>query len=147
MGEPKERPGDESAAAGPTRMVSGAVPIGDRDTTPAPPSAEALAGGSALRSGSLAPTSVPLFDPITLEEGMTLDLRASSFSSGLSAVAYRTAAEVPAELDVRLAFVLLHVDGETSLEDIAQLVAIAPEEVQARFLELLAMGLVDLRAR
>lgn len=128
MGEPKARLAENA----PGRKLSGPVPIGERETTPAPPSADAT------------PTSVPLFDPVAIAEA-PLPLGAPSFASGVTSIAYRTTAEPPIDLDLRLAFVLLHVDGEATLEEIAQYAGLPGEEVQARFLELLAMGLVDLR--
>ncbi len=131
MAEPKAQLAGQAENA-PGRKLSGPVPIGERETTPAPPSADAT------------PTSVPLFDPVAIAEA-PLPLGAPSFASGVTSIAYRTTAEPPIDLDLRLAFVLLHVDGEATLEEIAQYAGLPGEEVQARFLELLAMGLVDLR--
>ena len=46
---------------------------------------------------------------------------------------------------VRLAFLLLHVDGRSPITEIAALTDIPVEDVQAAFLELAALGLVELR--
>ena len=106
----------------PSHVSSRPVPVGERETTPAPPDAELTPGA----------------------EG-ALRLR-TPFTPAAAAVPFRTGAVVPDDLDLRLAFVLLHVDGEATFETIAQMVALPNGELQARFLELLAMGLVDLRA-
>lgn len=116
------------------RQVSGPVPAGtrsadERETTPAPPPPM----DGAFSWADVTPSVLRLSTP--------------GFARTTGAVAYRTVASTPSDLDVRLAFVLLHVDGESSLEDIAQLAGLPTEEVRARFLELLAMGLVDLRTR
>lgn len=124
MGRPEELANEPERASGlaPSHVSSRPVPIGERETTPAPPSTESPMG----------------------EHG-GLRLR-SPFAASPSTVPFRTAAVVPDDLDLRLAFVLLHVDGAADLEAIAQLVALPSEDLQARFLELVAMGLVDLRA-
>ncbi len=116
------------------RQVSGPVPAGtrsadERETTPAPPPPM----DAALTWADVTPSVLRLATP--------------SFARTTGAVAFRTVAAAPSSLDVRLAFVLLHVDGESTLEDIALLAGLPTEEVRARFLELLAMGLVDLRTR
>lgn len=124
MGEPEKfaKQAERSSGLAPSHVSSRPVPVGERETTPAPPS-----------------TDLP-----RVGEG-ALRLR-SPFTPAATDVPYRTAAVVPDDLDLRLAFVLLHVDGEATFESIAKLVALPGEELQARFLELLAMGLVDLRA-
>jgi hypothetical protein len=58
----------------------------------------------------------------------------------------RTAKEAPADLDLRLAFLLLHADGKTSVKDIALTVQREPLDVLGSFVELAALGLVDLTA-
>src|SRR5438067_7612917 len=56
----------------------------------------------------------------------------------------RTAKEAPADLDLRLAFVLLHADGRASVGDIATAVQRPPLDVLGSFVELASLGLVEL---
>ncbi|HEY8077203.1 MAG TPA: hypothetical protein VIF62_23915 [Labilithrix sp.] len=56
----------------------------------------------------------------------------------------RTGKEPPQDLDLRLAFVLLHADGAASVGEIAQTVQRPPLDVLASFVELSSLGLVDL---
>ncbi len=56
----------------------------------------------------------------------------------------RTDKEPPADLDLRLAFVLLHADGRASVGEIALTVQRPPLDVLASFVELSSLGLVEL---
>ena len=56
----------------------------------------------------------------------------------------RTPKEAPQDLDLRLAFLLLHADGRASVGEIALTVQRPPLDVLASFIELHALGLVDL---
>src|SRR5438128_1089084 len=56
----------------------------------------------------------------------------------------RTKKEAPQDLDLRLAFLLLHADGHASVGDIAQTVQRPPLDVLASFVELSSLGLVEL---
>jgi hypothetical protein len=56
----------------------------------------------------------------------------------------RTRASVPADLELRTSFLLLHVDGRSSLRQIADLTGIEVDEVLEAFLQLTALGLVEL---
>jgi hypothetical protein len=59
-------------------------------------------------------------------------------------VPVRTTAPAPADLDLRLAFVLLHVDGAATVGDIAAAVQRPPLDVLGSFTELASLGLVEL---
>jgi hypothetical protein len=71
-------------------------------------------------------------------------LRHRPLSSAVAAhtVPVRTAAEVPPALELRAAFVLLHIDGRASVRDIAELASIPLAEVVAAITELALVGLV-----
>lgn len=56
----------------------------------------------------------------------------------------RTTKEAPQDIDLRLAFLLLHADGQASIGEIAQTVQRPPVDVLASFVELAALGLVEL---
>jgi hypothetical protein len=112
----------------------------ERETTPAPPGAsEEWAAAVSDR-----PTSVP-----------TYDVAAVAFESSLRhhrpaglpldvAIPMRTSGAVPTGLDLRASFLLLHVDGQSSVRDIAEVTGLPFADVQAAFLSLTAEGLVEL---
>jgi hypothetical protein len=60
------------------------------------------------------------------------------------AVPVRTAKSVPSEIVLRPAFLLLHVDDRASVREIASLTDIPVDEALASFLDLAAMGLIEL---
>jgi hypothetical protein len=55
----------------------------------------------------------------------------------------RTRVTAPATLDLRAAFVLLHVDGVASLQRIAAMASLSLPETIESFLQLLLLGLVE----
>jgi hypothetical protein len=144
-GEPVE------AERGARSGVSGVRPVergerverAERETTPAPPDlGQANEAWSAYPSAR--PTSVPGYD-----------VAAHAFASSLQhpalpslpldvSVPTRTRASVPADLELRTSFLLLHVDGRSSLRQIADLTGIGVDEVLDAFLQLMALGLVEL---
>jgi hypothetical protein len=120
---------------------SDVVPIRERETTPAPPSAEL----TTLSSGR--PTSVPDFDFAAVAAGASLrhdDLPRLPLDV---AVPSRTGRRAPPDLEVRLAFLLFHCDERSSLAEIAESAALPLGEVQTAFFELMALGLVELRGQ
>lgn len=113
----------------------------ERETTPAPAMPDVLSCTPSLR-----PTSIPDFDV----EALALDALAYEKTKPASVlpddltIPTRTRAAPPEDLTLRLAFVLLHVDGRTSIRDIANAVALPASEARAAFVELVGKGLVEL---
>lgn len=111
-----------------------------RETTPAPPnSSDEWASLPSAR-----PTSVPDFDVAALAFETSLRHPPLPALPLDIAVPTRTRAEVPAGLELRTAFLLLHVDGRSSVRDIADLTVMPVEEVVAVFRGLAELGLIDL---
>lgn len=113
----------------------------ERVTTPAP--AEATDEWASFPSER--PTSVPAYD--VAAHAFETSLRHRSLPSlplGL-AIPSRTAVAAPADLELRAAFLLLHVDGRSSVQEVADLTGIAVHDVLKAFLGLMASGLVELR--
>jgi hypothetical protein len=98
----------------------------DRETMPA--SGEQVPGAR--------PTDIPDFDIAAFAESAAPPIPPDV------TVPQRTRRKVPDDLSLRLAFLLLHVDGRTSLDDIARTAQLPVNEVLAGFLELIALGLV-----
>jgi hypothetical protein len=115
----------------------------ERETTPAPApvSGEWDAWAS---TPSDRPTSVPTYDvaAVAFETSMRHQ-RPASLPLDV-AIPTRTSSAVPTGLDHRASFLLLHVDGQSSIRDIAQLTGLPFADVQATFLLLTADGLVAL---
>jgi hypothetical protein len=112
----------------------------ERETTPAP----ADTSGEWAEFPSARPTSVPEYD-----------VAAHAFEASLRhqppprlpldvAIPTRTPVVPAANLELRAAFLLLHVDGRSSVREIAELTMIPIEEVLTAFLALTAAGLVAL---
>lgn len=139
--------GGESAQSDSERRDSGVATSGvrepdasERETTPAPPSSEAWAQSVF----SARPTSVPDYDvaAIALETSLRhAPLPALPLDITVPA---RTGTEPPPGLELRLAFLLLHTDGRSSIRDIAEATSIPAGDVLEAFVQLAHAGLVDL---
>jgi hypothetical protein len=105
----------------------------DRVTEPAPPA-------------SSRPTTVPDYDFVALATSASLRHATLKNIALDVTVPVPTGLEMPADLDLRLAFLLLHADGEASIGQIAHAVERPPHDVLASFVELAAHGLVRLVA-
>ena len=143
MGSPKAR---ETLAEGLNPSLDSDVAASgvrvdrERETTPAPPSAEdAWASVPSAR-----PTKVPDYD--VASHAFETSLRHPTLPRlPLDvAVPVRTKLAPPVDLELRASFLLLHVDGRASVGEIAELTAIPVDEVLATFLGLTAVGLVEL---
>jgi len=119
---------------------SGSGVRGERETTPAPPgAADEWASFPSAR-----PTSVPTYDvaAVAFETSMRHQLPANlPFDVTIPT---RTSSAVRTDLELRASFLLLHVDGQSSIRDIAELTGLPLADVQAAFLALTAEGLVEL---
>ena len=60
------------------------------------------------------------------------------------AIPTRTPTATPPDLELRAAFLLLHVDGRSSVQQIADLSGTPVDEVLAELLSLVALGLLEL---
>jgi hypothetical protein len=114
----------------------------ERETTPAPAMVD-MPGDWAM-TPSDRPTSVPTYDvaAVAFETSMRHQVPA-----GLPldvAIPTRTSSTVPTDLELRASFLLLHVDGQSSVRDIAEATGLPFADVQAAFLSLTADGLVEL---
>jgi hypothetical protein len=124
---------DVAGEASSPKQESGRVPKVERETMPAP---------SLGDRASARPTAMPPFDVSALAAGAGLrHERAPRMPLGL-AVPVRSVAAIPRGLDLRLSFLLLHVDGRASIAEIAALVQLTGREVEDAFAELLRLGLV-----
>jgi hypothetical protein len=112
-----------------------------RETTPAPPQSR---DEWAADLPSARPTSVPEFDLAALAFETTLRHHALPSLPLDVAVPARTRTAPPAALELRAAFLLLHVDGRSSVRDIAELTTLPVDEAIAAFLALAQLGLVEL---
>ncbi|MDB4937494.1 MAG: hypothetical protein JWP87_4466 [Labilithrix sp.] len=124
--------------------VSGVASSGvrvERETTPAPASA---ASDEWASLPSARPTSVPDYDVAAVAFETSLRHPALPSLPLDVAVPTRTHVRPPAGLDLRACFLLLHVDGRSSVRDIAELVALPVEEVLGGILDLSARGLVEM---
>jgi hypothetical protein len=117
----------------------------ERETTPAPPSASSASSEELESLSSARPTSVPDYDvaAIAFESSLRHE-RLPSLPLDL-AVPERTQEAPPDDLDLRASFLLLHIDGRSSVREISDLTSISVDEVLAAFLALAAKGLVELR--
>lgn len=137
---------DDEVASGSTGASgvreAGAHGERERETTPAPPqSADDWATNIVA---SARPTSVPEFDLAALAFESSLRHQPHPALPLDMTVPSRTRVEVPAQLELRAAFLLLHVDGRSSLRDIAELTALPLDEVVATFRTLAREGFVEL---
>ncbi len=112
----------------------------ERETTPAPPNtSDEWASFPSER-----PTAVPTYDvaAVAFETSMRHQ-RPASLPLDV-AIPMRTSGAVPTGLDHRSSFLLLHVDGQSSIRDIAEATGLPFADVQSAFLLLTAEGLVEL---
>ncbi len=112
----------------------------ERETTPAPPSAS----GEFASFPSARPTSVPDYDVAAHAFESSLRVQQPARLPLDVAIPTRTFLSAPADLELRAAFVLLHVDGRSSIREIAELTMLPVDEVLGTFLGLTAIGLVTL---
>jgi hypothetical protein len=128
----------DSATTMPDGEVGGLtlrVPSGERRTEPAPESREASTDVPSAR-----PTSVPdTFDVDWLAAGLA---RGGGGIPSDLAVPIRIPGAPLDRLDLRAAFLLLHVDGRSSVEQIASCADLPLSVVGEVFLELVALGCV-----
>ena len=141
--EREDAQSEAPAADGRREGDAAASGVVERETTPAPPDlSRANEEWSLFPSGR--PTSVPEYD-----------VAAHAFESSLRhqalpnlpldvAIPIRTRKVAPADLELRASFLLLHVDGRSSVRDIAELTGITVEDVLPGFLKLTSLGLVEL---
>lgn len=108
----------------------------ERETMPAPHEIEWDGSDSAR------PTATPDFD---LEVFGLADLK-NRFPRlpAEGAIPMRTRVTTPDDLSLRLAFLLLHADGRSTIRQISSAAALPVDEVFATYLELSALGLVAL---
>jgi len=134
---PAPEGGDESAARA-TAHDSG---MRERETTPAPPSVTAQSIAISTR-----PTSVPDFDVEALAGDLALRHDAASRIPTDVTVPIRTGRAADA-VPLRLAFVLMHVDGVSTISQIAAVCDLTIPEIISAFVELTILDLVDLSAK
>ena len=90
---------------------------------------------------SARPTSVPDVDDAAMA---ALRWRAMASVPPSIAVPVKKVGAPTAGIDLRVAFVLLHVDGVSTIADIANLAQLPIPDAIACFVELLALGIVEL---
>ncbi len=142
MGSPKARETLAEDLRNTTRdsdvAASGVRVDRERETTPAPPNTE----DEWASVPSARPTSVPDYDVASHAFESSLRHPALPRLPLDVAVPMRTTLAPPVDLELRASFLLLHVDGRTSIGEIAELTAIPVDEVLATFMGLTAVGLV-----
>jgi hypothetical protein len=138
--KPNEDEHDSSVAG----VASGVRVDRERDTAPAPANSGEVA--SFPSDPSERPTSVPEYDVAAhaFEFETTLGRLAPPRLPLDVAIPTRTQVVPPPNLELRAGFLLLHVDGRSSVREIAELSAIPLDQVLASFLDLTAAGLVEL---
>jgi hypothetical protein len=112
----------------------------ERETTPAPPSASA----EWASFPSERPTSVPTYDVAAVAFETSMRHHSHPKLPLDVAIPTRTSVGAPADLELRASFLLLHVDGQSSVRDIAELTGFPVGDVLTTFLSLTAHGLVEL---
>ncbi|MDB4945989.1 MAG: hypothetical protein JWP97_5523 [Labilithrix sp.] len=138
--------GDAEPAAG--VGVSGVRLESERDTTPAPAATSGDEGGDDDPAPmSKRPTGRPRYDVAAhaFETSLSLHQSAPRLPHD-GAVPVRTRTVAPSDLDLRAAFVLLHVDGQATVAEIAALTAIPLDGVLDAFVTLGSLGLVSFAA-
>jgi hypothetical protein len=144
MGSPKARETlaeDLRDASHPSDVAASGVRVDrERETTPAPPNSE----DEWASFPSARPTSVPDYDVVSHAFETSLLHPALPRLPLDVAVPVRTKLAPPADLELRASFLLLHVDGRSSVGEIAELTSIPVDEVLATFMGLTAVGLVEL---
>lgn len=114
----------------------------DRETTPAPASAVTATEWAAFPSAR--PTSVPDYDVAAHAFESSLRHHALPHLPLDVAIPTRTGVAAPADLELRASFLLLHVDGRSSVREIGELTSLPVDEVLTCFLGLTAAGLITL---
>lgn len=116
--------------------------VRERETTPAPPAAS----DEWASFPSERPTAVPGYDvaAIAFETSMRHHRPASLPLDVAIPMLTSSTNRAPTGLDLRAAFLLLHVDGQSSIRDIAGVTGLPFDEVQSAFLSLTAAGHVQL---
>lgn len=142
MAATKAHAHDQEPASGSTGTSGVREAHVERETTPAPPQSADHWAPSEVPSAR--PTSVPDFDLAALAFETTLRHQPHPALPLDMIVPSRTRVAVPAQLELRAAFLLLHVDGRSSLRDIAELTALPLDEVVATFRALAREGYVEL---
>ncbi len=115
-------------------------PEADRRDTPVVTSMPRIDASTAASSR---PTSVPDFDVEAFAGASLRHPHASSVPLDL-AIPTRRPLPPDAALDLRSAFLYLHVDGRSSIAEIAHYVSLPIAEVVPRILSLVAIGAVEL---
>lgn len=115
----------------------------ERETTPAPANPDLDEWGYPIPENR--PTSVPDFDVDAFARGALLRHDVPRLPVDVT-VPLRTSVVAPTNLELRLAFVLLHVDGRSTIRNIADSVALPVEETLDMFVDLIGRGLVELGA-
>lgn len=116
----------------------------ERETTPAPAHTAHTAEDEWAGVPSARPTSVPDYDVAAVAFETSLRHQALPSLPHDVAIPTRTRMAPPPELGVRASFLLLHVDGSSTVRDIAELAGLPVNEVLAGMLDLTARGLVQL---
>jgi hypothetical protein len=112
----------------------------ERETTPAPPGvADEWASFPSER-----PTSVPTYDVAAVAFETSMRHQSPAMLPFDVAIPTRTKMSPPPHLELRASFLLLHVDGQSSVHDIAELTGFPVADVLAAFLSLMTQGLVEL---
>lgn len=115
------------------------VPCAERHTAPAPEM-----HGASTDVPSARPTSVPeTFDAQWLDAGLARGAIARGIPRDL-VVPTRVPGASVAGIHLREAFLLLHVDGRSSIDEIAYAAGLPLVEVMDAFLELVTLGCVEL---
>lgn len=114
----------------------------ERETTPAPPGAAGDEWPSSFPSER--PTSVPSYDVAAVAFATSMRHQLPANLPFDVAIPMRTTATVPADLELRASFLLLHVDGQSSVRDIAEVTGLPFAAVHTAFMMLTAQGLVEL---
>ena len=112
----------------------------ERETTPAP--ADVADDWNAFPSGR--PTSVPDYDVAAVAFETSLRHPALPQLPTDVAIPSRTPVLPPSDLELRASFVLLHIDGRSSVAEIAALTGIPADEVLTSLFTLTSAGLVEM---
>lgn len=140
MADPKARPEEEEEA-----RASG---MRERETTPAPSGIESSADGESFAVSSR-PTRVPDYDFHAVASAASLRHGAPRLS-GLLAIGQeitipkRTETTPRPDLPHRLAVLLFHIDGRSTIAQIAKSLDLPAPQVVTAFIELAGLGLVEL---
>jgi hypothetical protein len=128
----------------PRDAVAGSGIRYERETTPAPPTSSEDEWDASFPSAR--PTSVPDYDvaAFALAASLPQDVLSSVSKLPLDIAVPTRTPRSPGDLDLRASFLLLHVDGHSSVRDIAAMTGIPIEEVLVALLGLTASGLVDI---